>query len=284
MKNLPSQRNLKFWAKRTLIVYIPTVIILMFIIFPYLWTFLTSIKTPDEMFTKKVTYLPSVITFDNYRKLLYETNFLESMFNSFKVAVLTSILSIIAAVLAAYVFARYRFKGSRTMLKSILLLYMFPSVLYLMPLYSMFDRLGILGNIYSLVLAYTTTTLPYGIWLLSNYISEIPYEMEEAAKIDGASVWQTFLLIVLPLVRPGAVAAGSYIFITAWNEYLYAVLFTTSKSTTLSVMLSSLVREYTISWDLLTSGGILAVLPVAIIFFFMQKQLVNGLTAGSVKG
>jgi multiple sugar transport system permease protein len=276
--------NSKYWAKKILFIYFPASLILGFILIPYLWTLLTSVKPTEEMFTKEVIYLPSVITLKNYQKLIFETSFPSSIFNSFKVALTTSLVSIFSAMLAAYVFARYEFKGNRLFLGGILLLYMFPSVLYLMPLYSMFNKLNILGNVYALVIAYTTTTLPYGIWLLTGYIREIPFEMEEAARIDGANTWQTFFQIVLPLIRPGLVAAGSFIFITAWNEYLYAVMFTTSKSTTLTVMLSSLVREYTVSWDLLTSGGILAVVPVATLFFFMQKQLISGMAAGSVKG
>ncbi|HAL73719.1 MAG TPA: carbohydrate ABC transporter permease [Clostridiales bacterium] len=270
--------------KKIFFIYFPALLIISFILLPYFWTLLTSVKPTSEMFVKEVIYWPSKFTFENYYNLLFESRFLASLFNSLKVSLATSVVSIFASMLAAYVFARYNFKGNKIILGSILLLYMFPSVLYLMPLYSVFNKLGILGNIYSLVIAYTTTTIPYGIWLLTGYIREIPLELEEAARIDGANTWRTFFMIVFPLIRPGMVAAGSFIFITSWNEYLYAVMFTTAKSTTLSVMLSSLVREYTVSWDLLTSGGILAVLPVALLFFFMQKHLVSGLSAGSVKG
>ena len=279
-----AEKNASFWAKRILVVYLPTVLIFGFLLLPYVWTLLTSIKPTEEMFTKQVIYLPTHVTFENYRNLLFETSFLRSTLNTLQVALLTSVVSIFVSMLAAYVFARYTFKGSRFLMSGILLLYMFPTVLFVMPLYTMFKSLGLLGNIYSLVLAYTTTTLPYGIWLLTGYIGGIPLELEEAARIDGCSTWQCFTRIVFPLVRPGMVAAGSYIFITAWNEYLYAVMFTTSKNTTISVMLSSLVREFTVRWDLLTAGGVLAVIPVAILFFFIQKQLVSGMMAGSVKG
>lgn len=270
--------------KRIFLIWIPTIIILDFILLPYIWMLLTSVKPVDEMFTKQVKYLPSRIVFDNYAKLLTETSFLKSMFNSFRVAGLTSAVSIFVSMLAAYVFARYKFTGSSIVMIGILLLYMFPTVLYVMPLYTMFKDLKLLGNIYSLILAYTTTTLPYGIWLLTGYIGSIPIELEEAARIDGASTWNCFLKIVFPLVTPGLIAAGSYIFITAWNEYLYAVMFTTSKNTTLSVMISSLIREFSISWDLLTAGGVLAVLPVALLFFAIQRQLVSGMVAGAIKG
>ena len=163
MAVIRERRTPAYWVRHTLAVYIPTLLIVGFILLPYVWTFITSIKTTDEMFTKEVIYWPSNFTLQNYSKLLFATDFVQCMLNSFGVAILTTAVSIFAAMLAAYVFARFTFAGSRLVLGGILLLYMFPQVLFLMPIYSMFNKMGMLGNVYSLVIAYTTTTLPYGI-------------------------------------------------------------------------------------------------------------------------
>jgi len=269
---------------RILVFYIPLILITAFILFPMIWTFLSSIKPTQQMFTKQVSYLPKNPTINNYIMLLTQTDFLKSTFNSLEVAALTVFIALIVSSMAGYAFSRYKFRGSSVYLSSILLLYMFPTVLYLVPLYVTFRNLHLLGNVFSLVIAYTTFTIPFAIWLMTGFINGVPYEIEEAAKIDGANVYQCYTQIIMPLLRPGMVAAGTYIFINSWNEYLYSVMFTSSSNTTLPVLLASFISEYNIRWDLLTAGGILAIIPALIIFMFFQNHLVSGLTVGSVKG
>jgi multiple sugar transport system permease protein len=161
---------------------------------------------------------------------------------------------------------------------------MFPTVLLLIPLYSIMRRLGILYTPSALVLSYTTFTIPFSIWLLNGYLRDLPIALEEAAMIDGANRAQAFIHIVLPVLAPCLVATGVYIFMTSWNEYTFAVRFTNPRNRTIPVALKNLVGQLGVQWDLMTAGGIITILPVCIMFFFAQRRLVEGLTAGAVKG
>jgi len=161
---------------------------------------------------------------------------------------------------------------------------MFPTVLLLIPLYAIMRKLGILYTPIALVLAYTTFTIPFSVWLLNGYLNDLPMSLEEAALVDGANRPQAFIRIVLPILIPCLVATGVYIFMNAWNEYTFAVMFTNEKSRTIPVSLRNLIGQLGVQWDLLTAGGIITIIPVCVMFFFAQKRLVEGLTAGAVKG
>lgn len=270
--------------KNFFLFYLPFALLLVFIIFPYAWTFLTSLKNTSELYTKTVHYLPEMPTLNNYRFLFTNTDFIPSMLRSTLIATVTSCIAIIVSSMAGYAFSRYRFPGRDIALSGILLLYMFPQVLFLTPLFITFRNLYLLGSWVSLVIAYCTFTIPFAIWLMTGFMDEIPQEIEEAAKIDGASMPQLFLRVIIPLLKPGMVATGSYIFINSWNEYLYAVMFTSSETRTLPVSLFSFIGEYDVRWDMISAGGITAVIPVVLLFMLVQKHLVTGMTAGSVKG
>jgi multiple sugar transport system permease protein len=273
----------KKW-KKVLYLYAPLTVIMCFILFPFIWTFLTSIKNPADMFTKEVIYITNTPTLANYKALFEKTDFFKSMINSFLVAAITSILSLIVATMAGYSFSRYRYKGRKLFMSSFILMYMFPPVLFLIPLFTILKSINLLNTFTGLILAYCTFTIPFSIWLMTGFINDLPIELEEAAIIDGATKFQSILKIVIPLVAPGFVATGSYIFINAWNEYLFAVMFTNQKTQTLTVAIYGFITQFAIQWDLLTSGGIIAVIPVVIIFVLVQKKLIKGLTAGAVKG
>lgn len=270
--------------KHLLTFYLPLILLVSFIVLPYLWTFLTSLKTTNELYTTDVTLLPRDPSLANYQMLLQGTDFLGSVSRSLAVGLSTSLLAMVVSTLAGYAISRYRFAGRNLLLRGILLLYMFPSVLFLTPLYKVFNALHLIGSNLALVIAYCTFTIPFGIWLLTSYVDEIPREIDEAGMIDGASVFQIITRLVLPLLGPGLVATATYIFINSWNEYLYAVMFTTSKNRTLPVMLASLIGQYDVRWDLISAGAVLALLPTVLLFMLVQKQLISGLSAGSVKG
>ena len=245
---------------------------------------MTSIKPTDELYTMDVKILPKNLTFENYFTLFHNTDFFQSMLHSIVIAVITSCISMLVSSMAAYAFARYRFRGKNLALSGILLLYMFPSVLYLTPLFVLFNNLKLIGSPLALVVSYCTFTIPFSIWLLTAYMKSIPLELEEAGKIDGASIPKLLYYVVMPLLKPGLIATGTYVFINSWNEYLFAVMFTTSDNRTLPVSLASLVGEYDLRWDIISAGAVAAMIPVVILFMFVQKSLVAGLTAGSVKG
>lgn len=264
--------------------YLLAVCLVLIALFPYLWTFITSIKSVGELYTRTVTYIPKHITFTNYVNLLKTTNFLDSLSNSLIVAVLTTVISLSVSALAAYAFSRYEFAGKNILRGSFVIIYMIPPVLILTPLFEILKNMGLIGNSFSLVIAYASYTVPYAVWLLIGFLTDIPVSLEESAMIDGTSRLGAFFRIILPLAAPGLIASGIYCFIYAWNEFVYAAMFTNKVSRTLPVALNSFVGQYVIQWELLAPGGVLAGMPVALLFSVVQKKLVQGMTAGAVKG
>ena len=271
-------------VSRFLFLYLPLILILLFLLFPFYWTFVTSIKPERELYGEVVTYWPREATFRAYRALFLDYNFLRPMTNSLIVALSTTVLTLFVATLAAYSFSRFRFRGRKAFMILFLTNNMFPTVLLLIPLYAIMRRLGILYTPLALVLSYTTFTIPFSVWLLNGYLSDLPMSLEEAGMVDGANRAQAFIKIILPVLVPCLVATGVYIFMTSWNEYTFAVMFTNEVSRTIPVSLRNLIGQLGVQWDLLTAGGIITIIPVCILFFFAQRRLVEGLTAEAVKG
>lgn len=269
---------------RVFLLWIPLILFLLFLLFPFYWTFVTSIKPNAELHSLKVIYWPQHPTFQAYQHLFNQYNFLHPMKNSFIVAAITTLVSLTVSTLAAYAFSRFRFPGRKPLMVLFLTNNMFPTVLLLIPLFTIMRKLGLLYKPASLVLSYTTFTIPFSVWLLNGYLNDLPLSMEEAAMIDGADRAKAFTRIVLPVLLPCLLATGVYIFMQSWNEYTFAVLFTNEHSRTIPVSLKMLVGQLGVQWDLITAGGIITVIPVCIMFFFAQKRLVAGLTAGAVKG
>jgi multiple sugar transport system permease protein len=271
-------------ALKTLCVWLLIIIILGFLLFPFYWTFVTSIKPEAELYGTVVRYWPQNPTFASYKKLFVEINFLKPMSNSFIVAICTTLVSLFASTLAAYAFTRFRFPGRKPLMAMFLTNNMFPVVLLLIPLFSIMRKLGLLYTPLALILSYTTFTIPFSIWLLNGYLKDLPVSLEEAAMIDGANRAEAFIYIVLPVLMPCLVATGVYIFMTSWNEYTFAVMFTNPNNRTIPVALKNLIGQLGVQWDLITTGGIITIIPVCVMFFFAQRRLVEGLTAGAVKG
>jgi len=257
---------------------------LVFLLFPFYWTFVTSIKPQKELYSSTVTYWPSALTFASYRKLFAEYNFIRPMLNSLLVASLTTVVSLTVSLLAAYAFSRFRFKGRKLFMTMFLTNNMFPTVLLLIPLFAIMRKIGILYTPSALILSYTTFTIPFSIWLLNGYLNDLPRSLEEAAMVDGANRAQAFMKIILPMLIPCVVATGAYVFMTAWNEYTFAVMFTNEANRTIPVALKNFIGQLGVEWGMLTAGGIVTIVPVCIMFFFAQRRLVEGLTAGAVKG
>lgn len=273
-----------FLVGRILLLYLPLLLLLLFLIFPFYWTFVTSIKPDSELYSTVVTYWPLNATFASYQKLFTDFNFIKPMSNSLLVAVITTVVSLTVSTLAAYAFSRFKFRGRKVLMVMFLTNNMFPTVLLLIPLYAIMRNLGLLYTPIALVLAYTTFTIPFSIWLLNGYLHDLPMSLEEAAMVDGANRAQAFLRIILPVLVPCLIATGVYIFMTSWNEYTFAVMFTNEANRTIPVALKNLIGQLGVQWGLLTAGGIITIIPVCVMFFFAQKRLVEGLTAGAVKG
>lgn len=205
--------------------------------------------------------------------------------NSLVCSLSATLLGIFLACTAAYAFSRFRFPGRRAGLLSFLVVQMFPGTMMMIPLYILVDRLGLLDHILGLVLVYSTTAIPFCVWMLKGYFDTIPKELEEAAIIDGASRVRIFWTIMLPLARPAIAVTALFCFMTAWNEFILAATFMNDETAqTLPVMLNSFVSTTTVEWGHFAAGAILVSLPVVALFFALQRYLVSGLTAGSVKG
>ena len=271
--------------KGLLTFFIPLTILLIYVLFPYIWSILTSIKPTAEIsYTDRFHVFPYQATADHYLKLLSERRFLSGMWNSAIVAISTSVITLIVSMSAAYSCSRFKFRGKKYILISFLLIHMFPPVLLLVPIFSIMMKLHLLNTHLSLIIAYCTFSIPFSTWLLTGYLNDIPIELEEAGIVDGCNRFTAFIRIIFPLAVPGTIAALVYIFIYSWNEFLFATMFTGSETRTIPVTIYSFIGEHVIDWGLLTAGGIITGFPIIILFMFIQKNLISGLTSGAVKG
>lgn len=262
---------------------LPMVLILVFALAPYAWMALSSIKPTADLTRVPVVYWPDAATLGHYVDLLKRTSFAANLANSLVVALGAVLLGLGVSVPAAYAFSRFRFPGRRPLLVMFLVVNMFPIVLLIIPLFVLMRTLGLLDTYGALVLGHGTFAIPFAVWMLTSYMNGIPVELDEAAMIDGCSRLATIRRIVLPLAAPGIVTTGIYIFITSWNEYLFAMMLSGHDVRTVTVALQLFIGEFQIQWGMLTAGGTLVALPVTILFLFVQRRLVGGLTAGAVK-
>jgi len=264
-------------------------LLLIFTVLPMAWMVLTSIKSQFAAMQYPPQWWPAEPTLENYYKLLDPTNsvgqeFLRYFWNSLYVSIATTILGVVIAVPAAYAFSRFRFPGRAFLFFSVLVRNMFPAVVFLMPLFLMMRWLGLVGSHGSLILTYLTFGLPLSIWLLKGFYDNIPIQLEQAARIDGATRFQAFCMIVLPLSTPGIIATSIFSFIGAWNEYVYAVTFLNNKDMlTLPVGIQRYFTEFATDWPGLMAATFLMSVPVVVLFLVLQKYFVRALTEGAVK-
>jgi len=256
---------------------------LIVIIFPFIWVFLTSFKPTQEIFGEGAFRLISESpTMENYANVL-ENGILQSMWNSFVVAGITSIYVVMVATLAAYAITRFKFRGKNLLLGIILAVSMFPQMIIVGPIYNLFMNLN-LTNSYFVVLPYSTITLPVAVFILVTHFNKIPIALEEAATIDGATSMQILSKIVFRLAAPGIFTTAIIVFIAAWNEFLLTVTLNTNKAYhTVPVAISFLRRQFTILWGDVTAATVIVTIPTLIIVLLFQKQIVSGLTSGAVK-
>jgi multiple sugar transport system permease protein len=252
---------------------------------PFVIMLLTAITPASEFISGGASYLPMHPTLAAFVNLVQQTPFLRYLGNSLIVALATVAITLTVSVLAANALSRYRFRARRVMMFGVLLVQLFPAVLLVEPLYAELRTLHLLNSLPGLFIVYSTFASPFSTWLLKGFMDELPMELDESARMDGCSGFQVFWHVLLPLTRPGLAAAATYAFIYSWNEYLYAVTFTSGPgSSTVPVGLSLFIGENTIRWELLTAGGVVAALPIVVGFMFVQRQLIAGLTSGAVKG
>jgi len=269
--------------KKLLTVYLPITLILLFAIGPYMWTAISSITLESELYRPDFRFFPENPTIENYVRLFTKLNFAANMIDSLIIAIATAVVGLLITVPASYSFSRFNFKGKKILLMQFLVINMFPIMLLIIPLFIMMKVLHLMDTYFALIIAYSTFTIPFSVWMMTSFFNAIPTELDKAAQIDGCTRIGAMIRVVLPVVMPGVLSTGIYIFITAWNEYLYAAILTNSSVRTIPIALQNMIGEYQIEWGLLTAGGVLSALPVIILFFFIQKQLISGMTAGAVK-
>lgn len=244
---------------------------------------LTAVKPTQDLSLFPVRYWPSTFTMAHVEMLLKRTSFAQNWFNSLLIASGAVVVGLSVSIPAAYAFSRFKFAGRSFFLTGFLVINMFPIVLLIIPLFVLMRHLGLIDTFIGVIIGHSTFSIPFSIWMLVSYFNAIPQDLDEAAVIDGASRLQTIRLVVLPLITPGVVTTAIYVFITSWNEYLFAMMLSGDKVRPVTVALQLFIGEFTVQWGLLTAGGALIALPVTILFLFIQKRLVGGLTAGAVK-
>ncbi len=255
------------------------------VLFPFYWMTITSFKSEEQMRSLLSMFWPRPLVTENYQQLLAKTDFAAWYGNSVFVAVTSTLVATGVGTIGAYALARLRFLGRGFMASATLITYLVPPSILFIPLYAQMRSLGLANSLAGLIAAYPSFTVPFVTWLLMGYFESIPEELEEAAMIDGATRFGAFYRVVLPLSAPGVLAAGLYAFTQAWNEFLYALVFITDgRLRTLPVGLASFITGDVYGWGYLMSGAVLTTLPVIAAYIYLQKYMVEGLTAGSVKG
>jgi ABC-type glycerol-3-phosphate transport system permease component len=254
--------------------------------FPLLWMLLCSFKEKTELYASPPDFFPQHWTLQNYIDLFIQTDFPTYFLNSIIVGVSTTAFSIVVGSLAAYSVTRFRFWGLPTISRSILLLYMLPEVLIVIPMYSLIIKIGLQDTLLALIVSNTAFTLPLTVWFMRSYFMSIPTNLEESAMIDGCSRFGALRRVVLPLALPGLVSVSVFSFNHAWNEFLFALVFTSSESVkVLPIGLSTWIGQNDMySWGMLLAAGVLVTLPVLVFYMIAQRNLVVGLTEGGVKG
>lgn len=260
--------------------------LVLIIAFPLIWMVLTSIKPQSELFRIPPSILPQSITFEHYATLLEKTPFLRYFANSMMLATATTALVIVVGSLGAYSLVRFQYRGRETLAGLVLFTYLLPSVVLIIPLYLLMVYIGLANTLASLVIAYTTFSLPYALWLLRSFMAGIPEDLESAALVDGASRIGAFIDVILPQALPGIISTALFTFILAWNEYLYAlVLVNSDQSRPLTTgVMNMLITAFNIDWSLLMAASVMMSVPLIIIFAFLQSYLTRGFGAGGVKG
>jgi multiple sugar transport system permease protein len=258
---------------------------LIFVLFPFYWIFVTSFKTDLQIQRFESIFWPNPWTTEQYRSLLFDTPFLTWFRNTVLVATYSTVISVTLAALAAYALARLKFTGAGAITTLLLVTYLLPGSLLFIPLYKILTDLGIINTYAALILTYPTFLMPFATWVLMGYFRSIPVELEEAALIDGASRLGAFWRITLPLAAPALLSVTLFAFTNAWNEFLFAFVFITSENLkTLPVGLQLLVFGDIYPWGQLMAASLMMAIPVVFVYIYAQRFLVEGLTAGSVKG
>ncbi len=261
------------------------VFFLLLVVLPIYWMLITSLKTRVDINTLNIQYWPKHPTLENYINVLQRSNFLYYLKNSLVVSVITGIIVLFVAITGGYALSRYKYKGKNVTMLAFLVTQMIPMTLILVPMFLIFHSVNLGDTLTSLIILYVVINVPFCVITMQGFFANIPIEVEEAAAIDGCNKFKVITKIVLPVMLPGIIAVFVFAFIGAWNDLLGGVMFINSElKKTLPVGLSSYVGQFAINWGEMCAGGMLALIPSALLFVMVQKYIVEGMTSGAVKG
>ncbi len=282
----PPRRRNKITLSR-IVFWILIVLILIYTIFPFYWAIVSSLKSGNELFATPVAYWPVNPTLDNYRAVFSDPVFRRALLNSTIIAGSTVVLSLAIGAIASYALGRLQFRGRSVIMYTILAMSMFPGIAILGALYQIIRTFGLYNTHGALILTYVTFTLPFTVWVLTNFFKGMPAELEQAALVDGATPFQTFYLVLLPLTLPGLVTTGLLAFIEAWNEFLFALTFTIDeRARTVPVVIGQFSgkTEFELPWGSIMAASVTVTIPLIVLVLIFQRRIMAGLTAGAVKG
>ncbi len=269
--------------------YLLVLVIAVYLMFPFYWAFRSSITPDADLFATPVQYFPNNPTLENYRSVLSDDNFIRALINSAVVAASVTVLALLVGAFASYAIGRFAFRGRTPVLYIILAMTMFPQIAVLGSLYTVITEIGLYNSLWSLILTYMIFTLPFTVWVLTTFFQQMPKELEEAAYVDGATPFQVFYKVLLPLAAPGLVTTGLLAFIAAWNEFLFALSFLqTPDNFTVTLAIFRFEPQsaggFEIAWGQIMAATIIITLPLIILTLIFQRRILAGLTAGAVKG
>jgi multiple sugar transport system permease protein len=255
------------------------------IVFPFFWQFLNSFKTQRDLFSIPLNFWPTEFTLDNYREVFSKQPFLDYIINSFVIAGISTIFSIVIGAMASYSISRTRIKFKKIYLLILLSITLLPPITIVNPVYMLIKNLNLLNTFWGLALVNTILTLPTSVWFLSGFFETIPVELEESAMIDGATVFQSFYKIIIPLVSPAVLTVSILVFIASWNQYLFAQILNPLRiRRTITVGITLYQTDHVIPWGTLSAASIIVTVPLIILVLILQKKIISGLLDGGVKG
>ena len=272
-------------------IHVAAIFVSLVFLAPFAWMLIASLTSQKDLLAVPLDWIPNHVSFDRYREIFTASgdnpfaNFRAALVNSAIVATSSVLISVTVGVFGAYALARLRFRAQRPTLLVFLSTYMVPPIALVIPLYLIMVNLSLLDTRLGLILVYCTFTTPFVLWIMGNFFRTIPHELEDAARIDGCSRIGALFRVILPLARPGLLATMLFAFLVAWDEFLYALIFTsTTASKTIPVAIAEFAGRYTTDFGLQAAGGILAALPPVLIALAFQRYIVSGLASGAVKG
>lgn len=288
-KRRPRRKQLARYRLLTIgkyvLVYGLGILFVLFSVLPLLWGVSTALKLNQDVYVFPPQWIPETVTFENFIAVFRNPNLIRAFFNTLVIAFSTTVVALVIGVLGGYGFARYRFPGRNTLLWSVLFTRLFPRVVVIVPFFVTLRNLQLVNTFPGLILVYLMVTVPVAIWLLKGFFDNIPKEIEEAAIVDGCTLPQLLWHVILPMARPAMVSVAMYSFILAWNEFLFALTFTNGlERRPLAVALAFFIDENGIRWGELMAASVVMSLPAILVFSFVQRMLVRGLSEGAVKG